>query len=352
MEGGAMRGMFTCGVKDVMQEAGITFDGAIGVSAGAVLVCNYKSEQIGRAYRYTRQYCKDYRYGSMKSFRKTGNAYDVDFCYHEIPEKLDVFDKEAFKANPMIFYAVATDVVTGKAVYHKCSDGEREDIEWLRASASMPLVSRVVNINGHNLLDGGIGDSIPLKFMEEQGFDRNVVILTQPLHYVKQKNKYEYTKDIIANTEKSSLNSSVLHKKYYIIISCYEEEINTQNYSRDEIQSMISFIENEKRIIGYKRGTAYLLNINDIYYLEIVDQKAFLYCKKEIYESKMKLYEFEKETEGTSFFRASKSFIINADKIDSIKPSLFGRFEVMLTNKEKLIVSRQYVRVLKQMIGL
>ena len=90
----------------------------------------------------------------------------------------------------MIFYAVATDVVTGKAVYHKCSDGEREDIEWLRASASMPLVSRVVNINGHNLLDGGIGDSIPLKFMEEQGFDRNVVILTQPLHYVKQKNKF------------------------------------------------------------------------------------------------------------------------------------------------------------------
>lgn len=190
MEGGAMRGMFTCGVIDVMQEAGITFDGAIGVSAGAVLGCNYKSEQIGRAYRYTRQYCKDYRYGSMKSFRKTGNAYDVDFCYHEIPEKLDVFDKEAFKANPMIFYAVATDVVTGKAVYHKCSDGEREDIEWLRASASMPLVSKVVNINGHNLLDGGIGDSIPLKFMEEQGFDRNVVILTQPLHYVKQKNKF------------------------------------------------------------------------------------------------------------------------------------------------------------------
>lgn len=131
-----------------------------------------------------------------------------------------------------------------------------------------------------------------------------------------------------------------------------EETIIRCHKMTDEIQSMISFIENEKRIIGYKRGTAYLLNINDIYYFEIVDQKAFLYCKKEIYESKMKLYEFEQETEGTSFFRASKSFIINADKIDSIKPSLSGRFEAMLTNKEKLIVSRQYVRVLKQMIGL
>ena len=131
-----------------------------------------------------------------------------------------------------------------------------------------------------------------------------------------------------------------------------EETIIRCHKMTDEIQKIVSFIENEKRIIGYKRGTAYLLNINDIYYFEIVDQKAFLYCKKEIYESKMKLFEFEQETEGTSFFRASKSFIINADKIDSIKPSLSGRFEVMLTNKEKLIVSRQYVRVLKQMIGL
>lgn len=129
-----------------------------------------------------------------------------------------------------------------------------------------------------------------------------------------------------------------------VVIKCYQ--------ITDEIQSVISFIENEKRIIGYKRGTAYLLNINDIYYFEIVDQKAFLYCKKEIYESKMKLYEFEQETKGTSFFRASKSLVINADKIDSIKPSLSGRFEVVLKNKEKLIVSRQYVRVLKHMIGL
>ena len=131
------------------------------------------------------------------------------------------------------------------------------------------------------------------------------------------------------------------------------EEIVVRCYSiTDEIQNMISFIENDKKIIGYKRGTAYPLKMSDIYYFEIVDQKAFIYCDKDIYESKMKLYEFERETDGTSFFRASKSLIINADKIDSIKPSLSGRFEVILLNKEKLIVSRQYVRVLKHMIGL
>lgn len=131
------------------------------------------------------------------------------------------------------------------------------------------------------------------------------------------------------------------------------EEIVVRCHSiTDEIQNMISFIEKDKKIIGYKRGTAYPLKMTDIYYFEIVDQKAFIYCEKDIYESKMKLYEFERETEGTSFFRASKSLIINADKIDSIKPSLSGRFEVILLNKEKLIVSRQYVRVLKHMIGL
>lgn len=131
------------------------------------------------------------------------------------------------------------------------------------------------------------------------------------------------------------------------------EEIVVRCYSiTDEIQNMISFIENDKKIIGYKRGTAYPLKMSDVYYFEIVDQKAFIYCEKDIYESKMKLYEFERETDGTSFFRASKSLIINADKIDSIKPSLSGRFEVILLNKEKLIVSRQYVRVLKHMIGL
>lgn len=129
-----------------------------------------------------------------------------------------------------------------------------------------------------------------------------------------------------------------------IVVRCYQ--------ITDEIQNMISFIENDKKIIGYKRGTAYPLKMTDIYYFEIVDQKAFIYCEKDIYESKMKLYEFERETEGTSFFRASKSLIINADKVDSIKPSLSGRFEVILLNKEKLIVSRQYVRVLKHMIGL
>lgn len=190
LEGGAMRGMFTAGVTDVMMENGIEFDGAIGVSAGAAFGCNYKSKQIGRAIRYNMKYCNDERYCGFKTLLKTGDIYGVDFCYHQIPEKLDLFDKETYRQNPMDFYVVCTDVQTGEAIYHKCGKDVADDLLWMRASASMPLVSRVVEIEDIKALDGGMADSIPLKYFESIGYERNVVILTQPEGYIKKKNKF------------------------------------------------------------------------------------------------------------------------------------------------------------------
>lgn len=189
MEGGAMRGMFTCGVIDVFMENGIEFDGAIGVSAGAVFGCNYKSHQIGRPIRYNKKYCKDERMGSMKSFLKTGDIYDVEFAYHELPYVLDPFDTETFVNNPMDFWVVATNAETGKAEYHLCTDGGEEDIEWFRASASIPILSRIVEIGDLKLVDGGTADPVPIRFMMDQGYNKIVTILTQPADYVKKKNK-------------------------------------------------------------------------------------------------------------------------------------------------------------------
>lgn len=189
MEGGAMRGMFTAGVLDVFMENGITFDGAIGVSAGATFGCNIKSGQIGRALRYNCKYCNDSRYGSVKSFLKTGDIFDVEFCYHTIVKELDKWDSDAFAKNPMEFWCVATDVETGEARYHKMSDGLDHDIEWIRASASIPIASNIVEIDGYKLLDGGVADSVPLEFFENQGYEKNVVILTQPDDYRKKKYK-------------------------------------------------------------------------------------------------------------------------------------------------------------------
>ncbi len=186
MEGGAMRGMFTCGVMDVLMENGITFDGAAGISAGAVFGCNYKSRQIERPVRYTKKYCRDSRYCSIRSLIRTGDLYGADFCYRELPDVLDPFDRKTFADNPMEFYAGATDVATGKCIYHLCMDGGDKDMLWFRASASMPVVSRPVEIDGHAYLDGGISDAVPYAYMEHQGYDRNVIVLTQPKGYRKK----------------------------------------------------------------------------------------------------------------------------------------------------------------------
>ena len=187
MEGGAMRGMFTAGVLDVMMENGIDFDGAMGVSAGAVFGCNFKSKQIGRSIRYNLRFCDDPRYCSLESLMKTGDLYGVQFCYDEIPNKLDPFDVKTYRENPMPFYAVCTNVETGKAIHKRLDNGDARDMEYFRASASMPVVSRIVEVDGYKLLDGGITDSIPLLSMERRGYPRNVVILTQPLGFVKKK---------------------------------------------------------------------------------------------------------------------------------------------------------------------
>lgn len=186
MEGGAMRGMFTAGIMDVMMEQGIEFDGAIGVSAGAAFGCNYKSKQIGRVIRYNTRYSQDKRYGGFRVLLKTGDFYSRDFCYGEIPSVLDVFDFDTYEQNPMEFYAVVTDVETGKAVYHKHESRHDHGFEWIRASASMPLVSGMVEIDGRKYLDGALADSIPVEFFESLGYERNIVILTQPLGFWKK----------------------------------------------------------------------------------------------------------------------------------------------------------------------
>lgn len=185
LEGGAMRGLFTAGVIDVLMENDIVFDGAVGVSAGACFGCNYKSGQIRRAIRYNTRFCRDSRYCSKLSLIKTGDMFGAEFCYHTIPEKLDIFDKEAFDSSPMDFWVVCTDVDTGKAVYHRCGPINSDEMEWIRASASMPIAARIVEVGGYRMLDGGIADSIPLRFMESREYGKNVVVLTQPRDYVK-----------------------------------------------------------------------------------------------------------------------------------------------------------------------
>lgn len=216
MEGGAMRGMFTAGVTDVLMENDIVFDGAAGVSAGACFGCNYKSRQKGRAIRYNLRFCRDKRYCSLYSLITTGDMFGAKFCYHTMPDELDIFDYDEFNRNPMVFYVVCTDVETGKPVYKKLNKADYEGLEWIRASASMPLASRIVEIDGRKFLDGGISDSIPLSFMERHGFERNIVILTQPRDYIKK-------------TSKSIKLVKSVYKKYPKLVKTYSERAKMYN---------------------------------------------------------------------------------------------------------------------------
>ena len=189
LEGGGMRGLFTAGILDEMMENGIQPDGLIGVSAGATFGCNFKSKQPGRVLRYNLRFKDDPRYMGLRSFLKTGDYVNAEFGYHYMPKELDVFDIETFASNPMDFHIVCTDVDTGKPVYRRIGKFEYEEIEWVRASASLPVLTKPVNISGFRLLDGGMTDSIPLQYFQSQGYERNIVILTQPKGFKKTQPK-------------------------------------------------------------------------------------------------------------------------------------------------------------------
>ena len=185
LEGGAMRGLFTAGIIDVMMEHDVWPDGLVGVSAGAAFGCNYKSRQPGRAIRYNKRFARDSRYSGLRSLLTTGDYFNAAFGYHVIPRQYDVLDNAAFSQNPMEFVAVCTDVETGQPIYKRLTEATDTTYDYIRASASMPLCSKVVCLEGHKLLDGGVSDSIPLEWAEHNGYERNVVILTQPLGYRK-----------------------------------------------------------------------------------------------------------------------------------------------------------------------
>ena len=189
LEGGGMRGLFTAGILDVLMENNVTFDGVVGVSAGATFGCNFISHQIGRTLRYNMSQRKNPKYMGIRSLIKTGDYVGGEYAYHVLPTKLDVFDFEAFEKNPTEFHVVTTNVRTGEAIYHRIDKVDYTGMEWIRASASMPIISRPVAIGDYEMLDGGIADSIPLRYFESEGFKRNIVILTQPKGFKKKLTK-------------------------------------------------------------------------------------------------------------------------------------------------------------------
>lgn len=185
LEGGAMRGMFSAGVLDVLMEENLHIDGAVSVSAGALFGVNFFSKQSGRALRYNKKYLHDKRYMSLHSLLTTGNLVNRDFAFYELPFTLDPFDQQTFAQSNADFWVTLTNVETGEAEYVKITDAFAQ-MEAFRATSAMPLVSKIVEIGDKKYLDGGIADSIPLQKCVDLGYDKIIVILTRPLEYRKK----------------------------------------------------------------------------------------------------------------------------------------------------------------------
>lgn len=196
LEGGGFRGMFTAGVLDVLQERGVYgFSGVWGVSAGAVNASNFRSRQIGRTMRDILAFRDDRRFMSLWSLATTGDMAGVDFMYDEVQNRLDPCDADAFNASETPMWAVVSDVTFGTPAYLPVRRYP-EDIDRVRASASLPTVSRIVELDGHRYLDGGTTDSIPYAAAlglpgapEVEGrpaAERALVVLTQDRGFVRE----------------------------------------------------------------------------------------------------------------------------------------------------------------------
>ena len=231
LEGGAMRGLYSAGVLDVFMKNNIDVDTVYGVSAGALFGLNYKSRQIGRALRYNLKYAKNKNYMGLYPLITTGNIMNKEFCFNKLVYELDKLDFETYKKTPVDFYAVVTNLQTGKAEYIKIDDAEK-DMEYFRASGSMPFVSKPVEINGNLYLDGGISDPVPLKKVLKTKPEKIIVVLTRPSGY-----------------RKKNIHSRGIYKLFYRKFPHFVETGCNRYKTYNETMDLIEKYESENKII-------------------------------------------------------------------------------------------------------
>ena len=274
LEGGAMRGLYTAGVLDVFLGNNIKVDGIIGVSAGVLFGVNYLSKQKGRAIRYNKKFAKDKRYMGMRSFLTTGNIINKDFAYYEIPTKLDIFDEETFEKSDTDFWATVTNIETGEAEYIKL-EKPIDQMEVLRATSAMPIVSEIIEIDGKKYLDGGVSDSIPVEKCKSMGYDKIIVVLTRTIEYRKKK--------------ASSTLAKIKYKEYPKLIETMENRYKKYNETVEKIIDM----ENKKEIfvirpskdLKIKRIEKDVDKLQAMYDLGVSD------CKKQLEDLKEYIWE-------------------------------------------------------------
>lgn len=262
LEGGAMRGLYTVGALDVLMKNNIKVDGIVGVSAGALFGLNYKSKQPGRALRYNLKYCQEKKYMGWYSFFTTGNIMNKEFCFDKLINELDPVDYDTFNNSEEDFWAVVTNMESGKPEYIKIDNlRDINQIEALRASGSMPFVSKPVDINGKKYLDGGTADSIPIDKIMEMGFDKIIVILTRPQGYRKEECNQQLAK--------------IKYRKYPNLINTIRERYKVYNNQVDKVEALEKkgkvFVIRPSRKVDIKRIEKNKERIQEMYDLGVSD---------------------------------------------------------------------------------
>ena len=270
LEGGAHRGIYTAGVLDALQKENIEVDAIIGVSMGSLVALNYISNQPGRALRYNLKYCGDRNYIGIKTLLKTGDIVNKEFAYYQLTLELDKFDYEAFNRSKIQLYCTLTNLETGKAEYILIKDAF-QDTEYVRAGASMPGVSKIVEIDGKKYLDGGISDSIPVLKAIEMGYDRIIVVLTRPGGYRKKKSKMRVL--------------SAIYRNYPLFVKAIQKRNDNYNQTLDKISELEKqnriFVIRPSRRIPIKRVEHNAKIVQAQYDLGVEDfqnKKQDLYC--------------------------------------------------------------------------
>ena len=225
LEGGAMRGLYSAGVLDVLMQNNVSTDAIYGVSAGALFGINFKSRQVGRAIRYNLRFAHEKNYMGLYSLITTGDIMNKEFCFNKLVYELDKFDFETFDNSPIDFFAVVTNVETGEPEYIKIEEA-KIGMEALRASGSMPFVSKCVEYGGQKYLDGAVSDPIPLQKAIDEGYGKIFVVLTRPENYKKHKDfmPYDFVYRKYPNFVKTATNQYKDYNKTLELIKKYEKD--------------------------------------------------------------------------------------------------------------------------------
>lgn len=265
LEGGAMRGMFTAGVLDVLLEQNIHIDGIVSVSAGALFGVNYPSKQKGRVLRYNLKCLGNKQYMGLYSWLTTGNIVNKDFAFYQVPYHIDPFDQQTFAQSGINFYVTLTNIETGKAEYVKIQDVFQQ-MEVFRATSAMPLVSKIIELNGKKYLDGGISDSIPLQYCQSLGYDKIIVVLTRPLDYRK--------------SPMNTLPFKLVYKNYPNLITALAQRHQAYNQTVEKIiqlhQQKHIFVIRPSQHLAIKRIETNHNKIKAMYELGVQDAKQSL----------------------------------------------------------------------------